>query len=54
MKSVVNEGEKKLDEKGKPNYTADDFMKKIKTIMDKSKCFDIFQKTRVNGIRMYS
>ena len=28
--------------------------KKIQIIMDKSKCYDIFQKTKVNGIKMYT
>ena len=32
----------------------DEFALKMRVIMDKSKCFDIFQKTKVNGHAMYS
>lgn len=43
-----------MNQKERTNYQLDEFVKKIKVIMDKSKCYDIFQKTKVNDMRMYS
>ena len=37
-----------------PKLNEVDFYQQIRTIMDKSKCFNIFQKTKVNGMKLYS
>lgn len=36
------------------NKYLDEFAERIKIIMDKSKCYDIFQTTKVGNVRMYS
>ena len=50
---IQEKGIKKSDESLDENQV-DYLTKKIKTILDKSKCYDIFQKTKVNGMKMYS
>ena len=47
VKEDNDKGEKEGDIKNNQNenvqkFTTDDFVRKIRTIMDKSKCFDIF------------
>ena len=50
---IQEKGIKKSDESLDENQV-DYLTKKIKTILDKSKCYDIFQKTKVNGMKMYT